>query len=282
MDDNDTPQPATEPLRPARPRSAPPIIDAEAEKPRPAFDWRLLTVALLGGLIGGALVFGSMLVLPAKNPADARLAASEASLHSLEAQQNSLAAALDALKHTPQTPAAPVDLQPIMQRLVALEDALAARPATSSQPDLALVKAAARLARALAMRDHLASQGASAYTALHAEWVRLKAAPVTPAPEAASSLNDTLLKALSRFVTISDVKDTPKTDTKAADDAIAMALQARDGTRALTLWQSLPAADQSGSTAWAASLKQRVEAELAANRAVEDALAELDKTEAAP
>jgi hypothetical protein len=304
MDQNDIPAPEAETVRPARPRSKPPLIDLEAEKPATGFDARPLALALLSGMIGGGLVYAATLLWPANLPSDPRWPAYEQALHTAEAQSAKLARDLEALRASLDHAPPPPDVTALTQRLTAIEETLA-RPAT--QPpviDTTALQRTLRLSLALALRDKLAadapfeteyqalirlsgssaeqaalaataSHGAPSYAMLRAEFLQNQGGPVTKepvVPAASASFPDRMMAMLSRFVTITDVHET--TSAIAGDPATALlsALANRRGSDALALYSALSEPDQHRLAPWVTKLRHRVDAEAAAERLVSDAV----------
>ncbi len=183
MIENDPNVEAQTPNPSRRARSEPPIIDLAAAEVKPdesasgeeksetveggkKFDPSLIIAAIGGGIIGGALVAGSLTFWPMKNTApDATIAlqssisqlASQSSVKTLETRLAKIETdAGDLRKSLTQSSKASVDLTPLTTRLNTIEEALGHMEGQFSSSDGTWSKGAIRLTLAGLIKDHIA------------------------------------------------------------------------------------------------------------------------------
>ncbi len=214
------------------------------------------------------------------------------------------AANADTRRLMSQNPKDAVDISAIETRIVALETSLAASANRAPVTPILSDRLARRLTLTALIRARIeagtpflsefealesgvepsqqfaflkpyADAGVPTYDDLRSELAsassRIK--PVEPPPEAApADIGERMLQGLSRFVTITPVG---KPDSHASNGLkeIDAALVARDGTKALALWHSLPSQPQEALADWAKRVQARRNAEQAADELLHEALA---------
>ena len=312
-------------------RSAPPIIDLEAQElksEQPSSDegkadsiaaskplnlhW--IGAALVGGLIGGALVAGVLHFVPAKESGADRLTALETSIGQLGSQasikllETRLAKAestvSDLRKSLEQNSKSSPELT---ARLNTIEEALGHINVQASSADGTFSKSALRLTLAMLIKDKVSNDipyddaynalvtlagspssneilvkfsksGLASYEVLKSEFVKINTAskPVEDTtPPSPISFSDRMLNMLSHVVTITSA-DQMGMGTKASLIAIETAIANHQGAKAFELWQSLPENDKQRLAPWASHLREKLDAEMATDVLITDALHALD------
>ena len=312
-------------------RSVPPVIDLEAQEVKSEssgsdegkaasigsakpFNLQWAGAALLGALVGGALVVGTIAFLPVKDSATDRLTAlesaigqfgSQASIKLLEARlakAESIASDLRKAVEQPSKPSPELTL-----RLNRIEEALGHITLQASSSDSALSRSALRLTLAMLIKEKVANSvpfeadykaftalagpsngneilqkfsasGSISYEALRSEFIKIVSTPKPMKDTTQTStipLSDRVLTMLSHIVTITPT-DQIGPESKANFTEIDAALANHQGSQAFERWQSLPDNEKQALAQWASRLREKLDVEMAADALTHDALRSLD------
>jgi hypothetical protein len=289
----------------------------ETEKVDPAnkLDLRWIGAALAGGLIGGVLVAGAFSFIPTKDNASDRLAALEVavsqlapqeSLKPLDARLASIESkAINFQKALEQNATSSPELA---ARFNKIEEALSHIPTQTPSSDASLNRDALRLTLAMLIKDKViqnlpfddeyktliglagpssgnaflqkfSTSGLMSYDALKLELLQ----SITPLksqgdaiPSSSAAWTDRVFDMLSRVVKITPV-DQINTAMKASIAEIETAITNHQGAKAFELWQSLPEADKKALAKWASHLRDKLDAETAADALITDTLHKVDR-----